>query len=101
MYSGTLSALALGVVGVFIELSSERWNSHAVEKLAFDPAVSGIGLRLDDNPLPREEGPCKEGLACSCLASKGFRTSCATLMTTSKREASSAVGSRYKKTLSP
>lgn len=101
MYSGALRVLALGVVGVSIELSSECWNSQAVEKLVFDPAVSGIGLRLDDNPLPRAEGPCKEGLACACPASKGFRTSCATLMTTSNREASSAVGSRYKKTLSP
>lgn len=77
MYSGTLRGFAFGVVGVSVSIapSSEGWNSHAVEKLEFDTAVSGMGLRLDEMPLPREEGPCNEGLAGSCLASKGLRTS--------------------------
>jgi hypothetical protein len=90
MYSGSLNDCALGVVGV--SASSSGGYSNAVAKLAPVRAVSGIG-----------ESSLGFSFSSDCAlpyASKGLRTSRATLITKSNREASSADGSRYRKTLS-
>lgn len=84
MYSGSFKHWAFGVVGVPLGDSPGKY-SKAVAKLAVVMAVSGMG----------------ESSAGSSLVSvhvgaalKGLTTSRATLMTTSKRAASFAVGSR-------
>jgi hypothetical protein len=87
MYSGSFSGCALGVVGVSDEASSGM-DSNAVAKLIVDAAVSGIGESSSGFSLT--SGICWLLEA----AVKGLVTSRATLMTTSKRAASSAVGSR-------
>lgn len=87
MYSGSLNDCALGVVGVSPEPLSGRY-SYAVAKLAAVSAVSGIG---------ESSAGFSSGFGAWWLpeaALNGLLTSRATLMTTSKRAASSAVGSR-------
>lgn len=71
---------------------SEGKYSKAVAKLASVIAVLGTGLKSEPTGLTI--------LRLAGSISNGLRTSLATLMTTSNREASSAVGSRYKYTLS-
>ncbi len=88
MYSGSLNDWAFGVVGV--SPASSGKYSYAVAKLAAVAAVSGIGESSAGFSLI--SGVCW-GLE---AVLKGFKTSRATLITTSKRAASSAVGSRYR-----
>lgn len=91
MYSGSFHETALGVVGVS-EPASRGGYSNAVEKLSFVIAVSGIG--------DWTTGSEADEIWLVAEAAKGLWTSRATLITTSNLEASSAVGSRYRYTLS-
>ncbi|KAG7141065.1 hypothetical protein HYQ46_007890 [Verticillium longisporum] len=75
--------------------SSEGWNSNAVAKLALVTAVSGMGLSS-----AASMGLSVISWSALCAVPKGLTTSRATLMTVSNLAASSADGSRYRKTLS-
>lgn len=84
MYSGSFG----GAVGVVASSWAGGKYSNAVAKLQ---AVSGIGDASFGRSL---------SLAFLAATSKGFKTSRATLMTTSNLDASSALGSEYKNILS-
>lgn len=99
MYSGIESAL--GVVGeASVGVADAGCTSNAVVNVDMDAAVIGSGMSSRSMSIESNADNGTETVVFRSsgagFASNGFFTSEATFMITSKLEASSAVGSRYR-----